>query len=257
MKEKLFEAKLRLSLRQPAITASGTHFETTLLLARKEACQRKLRKRISFPQFLARQIKFTGRKIWAVQGVLLLLVSRMLSRFYGYHITLQTVIKLLFGLSVLVLMTILPFLYRSVRYRMQEVEAASRFSCTKLLLAKIIVVGAGDISILGAVFLTTTMQTSLPAGSAFLYLCFPFLLAGSACLYILGHFTPRQFLLGSSLFCAALTLAFCVMPGEYAFLFRQSLSVPWGIACILLFAFCLWQLHRIIHSASYTEAQIA
>lgn len=256
-KNKILENTVRQALQQSPSVTNETHLHNTLILVRQEACRRQMRKRISFPQFLARQIKFMGYKIWIVQGIFLFFINRLLSRFYGYTLRPQSMVKLLFCLSVLICMSILPSLYRSVRYQMQEIEAAARFSCAKLLLAKLIIVGIGDISLLGGIFFTTMLRTSLPADRTVLYLCLPFLLAGSGCLFLLGHCSPRHFIIGSLLFCMLLILGFCVIPVHCVFWFQQSFSLVWILVCVLLAAFCERQLCHIIRDASYTEIQLA
>lgn len=256
MKYEIWEKQLKHSLQQVPFVISDKHLENTLLLARKEICLRQRRERISFMRFLSGQIVFIGWKIWMIQGISLIFMNGMLSRFYGYHITPQTMVKLLFSLSILVFMSVLPLIYRSVRYQMQEIEAVSRFSCVKLLLARLIVISIGDVVLLSGIFLSTIIKTTLPAGSTLLYLCFPFLLAGSGCLYMLRQFTPRQFITGGFLFCSLLVLVFCVIPDRYAFLFQQSWSLVWIIICALLFVFCAQQFRHIIKDSSYTETQL-
>ncbi len=257
MRNETLEVKLEQSLQQIHAAIDEEHFARTITLVQKEVSLRQRRERVSFAYFLRKQIKFMGFKIWIVQGIFLLCTIHLLSRFYGLRVSPSNMIKLLFSISVLVCMSVLPFLYRSVRYQMQEIEAASRFSCTRLLLAKLIVIGIGDFSVLGGIFLTTMVWTSLPADSAFLYLCFPFLLAGSVCLFMLGHFAPRQFLIGSFTFCSALVLMFCLLPGHYAVLFQQSFSAVWMMICTLLFLCCVNQVRGIIRSSAYTETQVA
>lgn len=250
------EQKLKQSLHRPSPVTNDTHRNDTILLVREEACRKQGRRRISFARYLLLQIRFMGWKIWMIQGIFLLLTVTLLSRFYRYHVTVQHTVKLLVCLSVLVFMTALPFLYRSISCRMQEIEAASRFSYAKLLLAKLIVVGIGDISLLACIFLTTVIKAGLPAGSAVFYVCFPFLLSGSGCLYMLGHFAPRHFFSGSLIFCSLLVLAFGVIPGQYTVLFQQSLSAVWIMICALLFSFCAKQLCHIMDSAFFEELQI-
>lgn len=253
MRNKEVEEKIRQALRQAPAVTTDTHLEDTLFLAREEACRKLARKRISFLHFLIGQIRFMGWKIWIIQGILLFLTGGMLFRFDRYHVTLQTMIKLLFGLSVLTFMTVLPFLYRSVRYQMQEVEAATRFSSARLLLARIIIIGTGDITMIGCVFYITILKTGIPAGSAALYLFFPFLLAGSVCLYMLGHLPPGQSFIGSFLFCILLVMLFCIVPGQWAFWFQQSLSAAWCLVCALLSAFCARQFRFLIRDCACLE----
>lgn len=257
MRNKMMETKLKQTLHQSPTTVNENRIEDTLLLARAEACRKQSRRRISFMGFLSRQIKFMGWKIWAVQGIFLLIINSILFRSYEYPLSPQTMIKLLFCLSVLVFISVLPFLYRSVRCQMQEIEAAARFSSAKLLISKLIVIGMGDISILSGIFFTTMLQTSLPADRAILYLFLPFLLSGSGCLFMLGHCTPRHFIIGSLMFCTLLVLGFCAIPRRYVFWFQQSFSAVWIVVCVLLALFCQKQLRHIIRDVSYTEIQIA
>lgn len=256
MKKETLEKRLKQALQEIPAEISDTHFEDTISLGRKEACLRQTRKRISFMRFLYEQVLFTGRKLWMVQGIFLLLIHGMFSRFGSHYSSPQTMLKLLSCLSILVFMSVLPVLYRSVRYQMQEIEAASRFSCIKLLLARLIIIGLGDVLLLGGIFLTTIIRTALPAGSTFLYLYFPSLLTCSGCLYMLGHFTPDRFLLGSFLFCFALILVCSALPGQYTLLFHPSFSAVVIILCVLLSAFCAYQFRYIIKISSYEEMQL-
>lgn len=256
MKNEIFETKLRHTLHQTPAIYDEKHFENTILLTQKELFLKQNRGRISFTRFLAKQIRFIGWKIWILQGISLLTMSLLIPRFYEDSITLQRMIKRLVCLSILIFMAALPLLYRSVRYRMQEIEAASRFSGVKLLLARLIVIGIGDICLLTGIFISTMIKTLLPADSVFFCLCFPFLLSGSVCLYMLGHLSPRQFLAGSFLFCSLFVFLFAVTPGQYAFLYLPSLSAARAILCAFLLAFCVWQLRYIIKTSSYEELQL-
>ncbi len=255
-KEKKLEQEVRQSLHHLPSAANEIHLHTTILLAEREACLKRRQERLSFAHFLGKQIGFTGRKIWIVQGIFLLVIIVLIPRFYRDAITLQHMIKRLICLSILIFMTALPLLYRSVRYRMQEIETTSRFSGVKLLLAKLIAIGIGDICLLTGIFLSSIINTLLPANSVVFCLCFPFLLSGSVCLYMLGHLAPRRFFIGSLLFCSFLAILSALVPGQYAFLYQPSLSAVRVSLCVFLLACCVWQLHYIIKSSSYEELQL-
>lgn len=256
MREQDVEMKLRQALQSPA-GMGGEHYESTLMLAREEACKRQRRVRISFTAFLSGQIRFIGWKIWGMQGIFLLAVSFIVSHVFGVVITPCYLTKQLLCLSVLVFMTALPLLYRSVRWQMQEVEAASRFSSVKLLTARLIVIGIGDICMLGCIFAATILKTSLGADRAMLYLCVPFLLVCGSCLFMLGHFTPKAFLRGSVGLCSFLLLLFALFPDHWGIWLQQSFSAGWIGICILLLGFCAQQFRYIVHASPYTERQMA
>ncbi len=250
--------ELKRSLHRPSVMAEGSHYENTLLLAKQEAYRKwgRKRERISFLCFLLKQMKYGGWKIWGIQGILLGVTGGMVSRFDAYLRTPQNMAKLLLCLSVLVFMTALPFLYRPVRWRMQEVEAATRFSSVKLLTAKLAVIGIGDGLMLGGIFFTALIKTPLRAESAILYLCFPFLLAGGGCLFMLGHFTPGHFLAGSMGLCFAMVFVFSALPGHSGFLCQPSLSAGWTLVCGLLAVFCFRQFVYLVYRSPYTEIQV-
>ena len=220
----------------------------TVLLARKEAYSR--RQRLSFPQFLSMQIRFIGLKVWAVQGASLLAVCWLLSQLFG-----QGYWKgLLACLSLLTFMTAPPFLYRSIRYRMQEVEAAARFSSVRLLMARLIIIGIGDATLLSGVLLTAAAKTALLPSSSVVSVAFPFLLASSGCLYLLGHVCPRQFLAGSMGLCSFLLMVLSLAQRHFHLFFR--LSPGWIAVCALLIAFCCHQFHHLLHNCAYAEMQV-
>lgn len=250
------EQELKQALHQMPDPANGAHIQATILLSKREACLRKERTRITYLCFLRKQIRFIAWKLWAVQSMLLLIISILLSRFFDSPFMPHQLIKLLACLSVLIFMAALPLLYRSVRYRMQEVEAATRFSGVKLLLSRLFIIGIGDICLLTGVFLATVIKTALPTDSTVFCLCFPFLLAGCGSLYMLGHFPPRRFFVGSLLYCALLTVAFGIVPWQDTFLYRPSPTAIRAILCALPFLFCVRQLRYLINKSSYAEMQL-
>lgn len=253
MKNKDFRQALSRSLHQPPATEKYAAFQNTVFLAKKEAARRQRRTHISFAGFLAMQVKFIGWKIWGIQGASLLVICGILSRLFDGWVSPLSAVKLLLCLSVLVFSTALPFICRSNRYRMQEIEAASRFSSGALLTAKLTVIGIGDLGMLGGIFLTALIKSSIGAGSALLYVSLPFLLSCCGCLYLLGHFTPKWVLAGSTGFSALLVLSFAALPSR----FIPPLSILWIGICFGLIVLCGYQFRYLLCRSSYTEMQIA
>ena len=96
------------------------HMNETIYLVRKEIDKKAERKRLSFWQFLKTQIRFIGWKIWMMQLVLLGVVYACMTGFFEkyYREHPEDLPRLLMILAIIVLMTAIPFLYRSIRYRM-------------------------------------------------------------------------------------------------------------------------------------------
>ena len=248
------ETQLRQAYQGADVEVRSSSMSATVLLARKEAYSR--RQRLSFPQFLSMQIRFIGLKVWAVQGASLLAVCWLLSQLFGqgYWKDPQSVAGLLACLSLLTFMTAPPFLYRSIRYRMQEVEAAARFSSVRLLMARLIIIGIGDATLLSGILLTAAVKTALLPSSSVVSVAFPFLLASSGCLYLLGHVCPRQFLAGSMGLCGFLLMVLSLAQRHFHLFFR--LSPGWIAVCALLIAFCCHQFHHLLHNCAYAEMQV-
>lgn len=254
MRKKDLETRLRQACQVEAGEVRSSSVSKAVLLARKEAISR--RQRISFLQFLSMQIRFIGWKVWAVQGASLLAVCWLLSHLFGqgYWKDPQSVAGLLVCLSLLTFMTVPPFLYRSVRYRMQEVEAAAGFSSVQLLMARLIIIGIGDATFLSGILLTAAVKSTLPLGGAVVSMLFPFLLASSGCLYLLGHVCPRQFLGGSMGLCGFLLVGLSL--AHRSFQFFSRLSPGWIGICTVLIAFCCHQFHHLLHNCAYAEMQV-
>ncbi len=259
MTNKDLEARLRQCYHEADDAVRPASVSAVVLLAGKQANRCLRQRRISFARFLFLQIRFLGWKIWAVQGALLLGACVWMSSLFGqgYWKEPQSVEGLLFCLSVLVFMTAPPFLYRSVRFGMQEVEGAAHFSSLRLLMARLIIIGVGDAVMLAGILLVAMVKTTLQPGSAVLSVGLPFLLASSACLYLLGHVSPRQFLAGSTALCGLLMMGFALGERNLFQFLELTLSPGWVGVCALLAAFCAHQLHHLLHHCAYTEMQIA
>ena len=248
------ETRLHQAYQGADVEVRSSSMSEAILLARKEAYYR--RQRLSFPQFLSMQIRFIGWKVWAVQATCLLAVCGLLSHLLGqgYWKDPQSVAGLLVCLSLFTFMAAPPFLYRSVRYRMQEVEAAARFSSVRLLMARLIIIGIGDGALLGGILLTAAVKTALQPSSAVVSVAFPFLLASSGCLYLLGHVCPRQFLAGSMGLCGFLLMVLSLAHRHFHLFFRPSPG--WIGVCTLLIVFCCHQFHYLLHNCAYAEMQV-
>ena len=153
------------------------------------------------------------------------------------------------------MLTALPVLYEAARCQMHEMEAATYFSSLRLLAAKLILVGIGDLAMLAALWCYTLWLTPLDARLLPLCLILPFLLAASGCLTLLGRLTPAHFCGGSVLWCVLLCCGF-------SFFSRQTLALSalvWpGIGlCVFLLGYCLLTLRRILRSDHFCELQLS
>lgn len=220
--------------------------------------KKRKRRRIGFGAFLKRQIRFVGWKIWLLQGILLLIL-------YGFFASVEEVFLardirftayFLCCLSVLVILSAVPAFYRCVRYAMYETELASRFSIVKLLLAKVILIGIGDVVLLVVLLWLTVFHTNLRAESALLYILLPGFMASAGFLYLLGHIPAERLQIGSVGLGCILFCVFFLLKKFCPFFFAQTFSVGWAAVCILLLLVCGWQFYYLLHDSAYAQVRI-
>lgn len=224
----------------------------------EEGSMRKRRMPIGTFEFLKRQVHFIGWKIWSCQGILLI---GLLTMFIGIvnqpmgDVT-RIIKHLLFGCSLLVSAVIIPTIYRSLHYRMQEVEATTYFSTARILLAKLIVVGVGDFIMLFGIWLCAVLKTSMRIGSITLYVFLPFLLASCGLFYIMSHCNIRLLLLESAGYYILLCVGYIIKRRVQPVIFEENASVFWWMVCMFLVIICLYQIDQMIKKATFTEMEI-
>ena len=184
----------RLKIRGKSQDGSDGHREQVIQAVRREALKRRPRRRISFLEFLLRQIPFMAKGLWLIQGGIAAFTVLLLSRTLGGDFRLMGIrhIPLLAGmLAIFLVMTGAPFLVRSYQCRMYEVEMASRMSLAGVLLADLILAAAGSVAAFGVCgTLMARGMALIQNGSGWmivLYFFLPFALSGSGCALILQN----------------------------------------------------------------------
>ena len=219
--------------------------------------EKRKRRRINYPEFLKRQLRFIGWPIWLVQGTAMILLCMAFNGPLNFYLedSAKGIAFLLCCLSVLVLLSSVPMIHRSIRYKMHEIELSTRFSSVKLLLSKLLLIGIGNIVLLSVIFLLTIANTPLQTESVLLYLLLPYLSACSGFLYLLGHIPADKFEVYSVGLCCLMLTVFTLLSRFHSNFFRQTFSAGWLLVCFLLVLFSIKQLRYIMYRSSY--AQIA
>ena len=130
---------------------------------------------IGFGNFLVRQISYTGWKIWLAQGIF---VAVFWILFFGSRASDMAEIARLIGrnlpfffgmIAVAQVMILIPFLERSFRYQMYEMECATRFSCSGMLGACLIYGTIGIVGIFGLCMAFAAGYKNVSRGSCTLF----------------------------------------------------------------------------------------
>lgn len=232
------------------------HMNETICLVRKEIAKKAERKRLSFWQFLKTQIRFIGWKIWLLQlgvlGVVCACMTGFFEKYYTEHP--EDLPRLLMVLAVIVLMTAIPFLYRSIRYRMQEIESVTYVSSVRLMTARLFIIAAGDSVILASMYVMAISNSIIPKMLLFLCLSIPFFASCNGCIFMVGHLKPEYFLQGSIGLCMAM-IGLLLYKGVWLELLFQN-GIYGLLICVLLLILCIYQIWTM-HESSYIELQIS
>lgn len=232
---KKLRSKLQAALKeQPALQISEEHLVQTMREARMAYQNRRHRERIRYPAFLLRQIRFVGAPVWLLQGLLLLCAFWLfgfadmggVSNFAPRHLPV-----LLGCFAVFIAMTSIPFIGRSVQYKMLETEMATRISIPKLLLTRIFIIGIGNVLLLTVSFLLASTKAELGTGSIALYLLLPYLIACCGCLFIQAYAHSGQQGFVCTAFCFSLTALLFVLYKTAPMVYEQASVGVWGALC--------------------------
>lgn len=188
-------------------------------------------------------IKKTG------QGLLLLGICALLPsllQYYFAHLTSRGIAALLCCFSAILSMHSISFAYRSSRYGMWEIEAASHFSFTRLLAAKILLSGIGNIILSGAVFTVISQNTSCSRARTLFYLLIPFLLTKYGSLLLQRHISMERLQVCYVWMCFGLPGVIFFLSRYVPICFEQSFSPGWGGMCLILILACVYQFWQMI-----------
>lgn len=204
----------------PSATVSETHLKNTIAVSRMAYQKRRQLPPVRLLDFVIRQARFVAIPIWVVQGVVLLGLCLLFQvvqtdRAIAAHATLLLPVA-----AVFIAFTGLPFLARSFKYGMQEVEMTTRLSLSRLTLARLIVTGSGDAIALLVLLLLSFGKLELSAGGVLAYMILPFLLASAVSLFLINHLRDINVLLAcgvtSLIMTGLLTVLAIWMPQDIA-----------------------------------------
>lgn len=217
--------------------------------------EKRKRRRIGFMSFLGRQVRFIGWRIWLMQGIGMILLCGMGNVMFRELLAsyIHNIPYFLCFISILVLFSTVPLVYRSFRYAMYETELATRFSAVRLLAARLLAIALGNFVILGVILLLAASQVSIPASQAVLYLLLPYLAASGGFLYLLRRIPAERSQICSVCWGCLLACLFTLLKRFCPFFFRQTFSPGWAVVCLALLFFCIGQFRNLIYDSVYTQ----
>ena len=270
MPEDMLEERLTdvLHGRKQSVDMYQLGLKETLALAKMESGKIRSKERLSFRQFLLIQGRYIGYKIWAAQALCLFILILIPLSTAGIEFFLfpRYTVYFLCAVSCCSMLCVIPFLGRSSRYKMHELEAVSYMSARRLLLVRLIWIGIGNVVLLAGLFQFMVRYSTLEKRFLLFYLLLLFLFAAAGCLFFLAHVKARYVQVSCTAFVAVLFLSVVWWNRQQADGFFQSGTVAgesdvtvWVIRCLLLTTlalFCTAQLWHLWQQAAYEEMQI-
>lgn len=247
---KSLEKRLSAALHtQTAVDAARV--EQTVQAVRMHYAAKPPRPRIGFGRFIVLQARLSGVRMWLWQGLV------MLALLCGLNLV-QTNANILFTLRLLPFLlgccgvatvtAAIPLVYRSVRYRMYEMEHACYFSGAQLLLARLLFIGAGMLLTLAATVGVVIGHRWLGIGCAVLYVCVPCLVTACGDLALLRRAPLERFPVLGVVLGGGLVLAMRMM--LHFSWYPQQFGIGCGALCIGLVLLCAVQVYHLAHTSS-------
>ena len=141
-----------------------------------------------------RLIRFISWKIWFVQGICLIILCRVLVGISNLDqgISPGITIRIICLICGSIPFISIPLLYRSVQYRMLEIEMATYHSFSTQMLSKLLTIAIGDLCMLTSGIIISIHAMHLNLLSSVIYWMTPFLLFTTLILLILTHISANR-----------------------------------------------------------------
>lgn len=206
----------------------GRIYEAPPPLHKKEFLQEWNSPAMSFAEFLASQASYIRKRNWgiaaAIFGVAIL----------GTITASKNLVWVISAFTPLLALTVLTECGRSESYEMAELEIATRFSLRSVVLARMGILGVGNLAVLCFLFTVGVWDEALEPFQAGICIIMPYLLTTFLGLHIVRRIKGQEALY----FCAG--VAFCVGSSVFLFwekfllLYRGGNTLWWGGIVLLL-----------------------
>ena len=161
--------------------------EEPVIQLAKAQFQKSYRNKNKFRDLLLCQLKFCGIKMWTFELLIAIITSLILRNLLAdpYFMTTRKLVFFVVCFAIAVPMMLLPFLYRSIRYQMFEMESVSVFSIKTVLFSKFLLFFGGEVLLVASVLLVLWNTTSITFAELAGCILIPFLLANDGYLLLL------------------------------------------------------------------------
>ncbi len=202
-------------------------------------------------QAFVRQFEMPKMNLWHVTVMQARYVSRWVwifsALFFGAafltaQLAEQRYVHLVLGFVPFLVMFSVTESIRSYRYGMEELELAARFSLKSIIMARMLVLGLGNLAVLAGVMLVLSSQVRMNP----VYFMTPYFLTAGGGLYIVRKVRGKE----GSLLCFGLAAFVCAavsyLPWQFQGLYLPQNVWIWACACAAGLMLTIWESLRTI-----------
>lgn len=180
------------------------------------------RTEIDMLHMIATQVHYISKWIWVI-SVLFCIVAFVITR----HIEIKYVSTIFALIPFLVLLSVTETT-RSYRYEMEELELSARFSLKSIVLARMIILGIGNMAVLimAAVFIGNRMYGNI------LYMMVPYFLTAAGGLYLLRKIRGMEGTAACCAFSVIISGMETFVSWKHSILYTRQYISLWLLVCV-------------------------
>lgn len=192
--------------------------------------------KINLPRLVLMQARYISKWVWLASVLLCVLV-------YGTtYVMEEKYVSMIYGLIPFLVMISVTESMRSYRYGMEELELSARFSLKSIVMAKMAMLGVGNLVVLIVIAIVLGQRE----GYHVLHVLTPYFLTASGGLYIVRTIRGNE----NTFFCFTLAAAVSFLQMLLPWQFRELLMpgyVPiWAVVCVMGIAITAKESYRTI-----------
>ena len=247
LNETSMEAMLQNSLNAKNLSVDPVHFYSTLEQAKIEQQKRMVKQDKCNIQMAVIMAKHGGKQFALAQAILLALCLVMLSKYFGDStISIYSLDTAIGAMSILTLLSVVPYLKRAKATKMKELEIASCASPSTLILARLMPMLFSQFGVLLGIILFSVSNFDAPTERVLLSALLPYLtvstLSGLLLIWTDGeHFTE--------ICLAVCTVVFCILlirKELLPFAILEASLLPGFLLCVVLALISLLQMKQLV-----------
>lgn len=229
--------------------AKERDISATILIGQNEF-NKIVHKKISLWELTRDQLMYVSRLLWATQLLAVILTVILSSNFENPPFQIR---EILFKTVPLLTIFAVPELIKSVIYGMSELENACMKRATKVLTARLLVIGCVNLVVITLVTASLSGRYNLPFMNVVIYGLIPFNIVNGLNLAVFDLFKVRSSFIAIAVSLGSATI---VNAATYFKFFYKISELTWIIIFLITSVLLLIEMFRFMHSMTNKEEYV-